>query len=338
LIRADASPRIGAGHATRCLALAQRWRDDGGRVSRAFCPGPGDLAESYASEGVELVPITASAGSPEDAAETVALAGHRVADWVVVDGYQFGPDYRCTLRRAGFRVLQLDDHGLVKDDHAHILLNQNIDAGESMYPVRWWKTRLLLGPRHALLRREFSDWQGWRRVIPPVARKVLVSLGAGPHPETETVVRALRLLEIEQLEAIVVGADSVSPSGEGDRADSVSIRFVKHLADMARWMAWADVAVSAGGSTCWEMAFMGLPNLVLILAENQRGNAHGLDAQGVAMSLGWGHEARADDIAGLLGRLILDPDRRQAMSASGKQLVDGLGARRVVDVLSEPLE
>lgn len=338
LIRADASPRIGAGHATRCLALAQRWKDDGGRVSRAFCPGAGDLGESYASEGVALLPVAASAGSREDAAETAVLASDRAVDWVVVDGYQFGPDYRRSLRRAGFRVLQLDDHGLVKDDHAHIVLNQNVDAGESMYPTRGLKTRLLLGPQHALLRREFSAWRDWRREIAPTARKFLVSLGGGPHPETETVVRALRLLEIERLEAIVVGPVSETPSREEDRGDSISIRFVKHLDDMPHGMAWADVAVSAGGSTCWEMAFMGLPNLVLVLAENQRGIANGLDARGVAISLGWGHEIRAGDIARPLGRLILDPDRRQAMSASGRRLVDGLGARRVVDILRETLE
>jgi UDP-2,4-diacetamido-2,4,6-trideoxy-beta-L-altropyranose hydrolase len=338
LIRADASPRIGAGHATRCLALAQRWRDDGGRVSRAFCPGAGDMWESYASEGIELLPVGAPAGSPEDAAETAAVARDRAVDWVVVDGYQFGPDYRRILRRAGLRVLQLDDHGLVKDEHAHILLNQNVDVDESMYPACGLKTRLLLGPRHVLLRREFSAWRGWRREIAVRARKVLVTLGGGPQKETETVVRALRQLDIEPLEAIVVGAVSTNSSPEDNETGSVSIRFVKHLADMPHWMAWADVAVSAGGSTCWEMAFMGLPNLVLVLAENQRGIARRLDARGVANSLGWGHEVRAGDIAGPLRGLILDPDRRQAMSASGKHLVDGLGARRVVDVLRETFE
>ena len=193
------------------------------------------MGAAYASEGVELLPIAAASGSLEDAAETAVLARQRLVDWVVVDGYQFGPDYRRILRLAGFRVLQLDDHGLVKDEHADVLLNQNVDASESMYPARGMTTRLLLGPAHALLRRGFSAWRGWRREFAPRAGKILVSLGGGPHPETATVVRALRLLEIEHLEAIVVGAVSDSPAPEADQADSVSIRFVKHLADMPRW-------------------------------------------------------------------------------------------------------
>ena len=45
---------------------------------------------------------------------------------------------------------------------------------------------------------------------------------------------------------------------------------------MPELMAWADVGVSAGGLTSWELAFMGLPGIVIVTAANQTGVAAAL--------------------------------------------------------------
>ncbi len=50
---------------------------------------------------------------------------------------------------------------------ADLVLNQNAFADEGLYPRRDASTRLLLGPRFALLRHEFVEWRGWEREIPP---------------------------------------------------------------------------------------------------------------------------------------------------------------------------
>ena len=65
---------------------------------------------------------------------------------------------------------------------------------------------------------------------------------------------------------------------------------------MPQLMAWADLAVSAAGTTCWELAFMGLPMLLVVLADNQRPNATCLDELGVAGNLGWHGELSEDKV------------------------------------------
>jgi spore coat polysaccharide biosynthesis predicted glycosyltransferase SpsG len=100
-------------------------------------------------------------------------------------------------------------------------------------------------------------------------------------------------------------------------------------------MAWGDVAVSGGGSTCWELAFMGLPNLALALADNQRGIADGLGRAGVAENLGWFEEVNEETIATRLEDLLKDRARRAEMGRRGRKLVDGRGPERVVDTLSQ---
>jgi spore coat polysaccharide biosynthesis predicted glycosyltransferase SpsG len=100
-------------------------------------------------------------------------------------------------------------------------------------------------------------------------------------------------------------------------------------------MAWADIAVSAGGSTCWEMTFMGVPLAIISLAENQKPIAEGLDWYGAGLNLGRHLSINDADIAKLLRLLICDRRRRAQMSQYGQHLVDGHGSARVATKLME---
>jgi RimJ/RimL family protein N-acetyltransferase len=110
------------------------------------------------------------------------------------------------------------------------------------------------------------------------------------------------------------------------------LQLVQNATHMPELMAWADVAISAGGSTCWEMAFMGLPSLILVLAENQAAVAKGLAERGVAVNLSGspGGTIEPASLASQVQTLLTDPDRRRLMSEAGQQLVDGQGVKRVI--------
>jgi spore coat polysaccharide biosynthesis predicted glycosyltransferase SpsG len=117
------------------------------------------------------------------------------------------------------------------------------------------------------------------------------------------------------------------------RSAGCGIHLVHNPPDMASLMAWADLAVSAGGSTCWELAFMGLPALTLVLAENQRGVVAGLSQAGAVGTLGWYAEISDEQIAIRLVSLLEDRTLRRQMSDLGRELVDGLGTERLVESL-----
>src|SRR5262249_6250570 len=145
-----------------------------------------------------------------DAEETIAHAGRLESKWVVVDGYQFGPDYQKLLKAAGLRVLFLDDYGHSTHFSADFVLNQNVSARASFYSDREAGTRLLLGPKYALLRRQFIPWRDWVRSVTSDCRKLLVMMG-GSDPEnlTALVIDALQLANLENLETtIVVGGSN----------------------------------------------------------------------------------------------------------------------------------
>src|SRR5207248_6351287 len=126
--------------------------------------------------------------------------------------------------------------------------------------------------------------------IPERARHVLVTFG-GSDPENASALacRALAALDDPGLEARVV----VGPSNPHARAlaaiaeeGRARIELVTATDKMPELMAWADVAICAGGSTCWELAFLGAPAIVITLADNQRGNTRGLAAAKIAVDGG----------------------------------------------------
>ena len=337
-IRTDASEKVGTGHVMRCLALAQGWREAGGDAVFAMATDAPLLKKRLAEEGFEVEWLAAEPGSSEDAVAAARLTQEKGASWVVVDGYHFGHDYQRALKDAGANVLFIDDNGHACRYCADIVLNQNIHADESMYADREPHTRLLLGTRYVLLRREFLKWKRWRRGIPDVARKVLVTLG-GSDPENVTLkaVEALGSVEIDGLEAVVVvGGSNRNYDGLcAAVADSpASIRVERDVRDMSELMAWADVAVSAAGSTCWELAFMGLPQITIVTVENQELVGAELAAMGPV--IGWGRltNRSAIDVTSALSKLCVAGPRRRAMSSGARQQVDGLGAERVASELA----
>jgi spore coat polysaccharide biosynthesis predicted glycosyltransferase SpsG len=199
---------------------------------------------------------------------------------------------------------------------------------------------LLLGPRYALLRREFRKWQGWKREIPVVAGKVLVTLGgADPDNVTLKVIKALKEITISDLEVkVVIGpANPNKETLEQEVASKPNFKLPENVTNMPELMAWADIAVTAGGSTCLEMAIMGLPNIVIVLAENQRPIAEKLHVFGAVLNLGWSTELPVGDIMQAVNLLLLSQEKREQISIQGKELVDWDGGRLVCQEMMQIL-
>lgn len=336
LIRADGSPTIGTGHVMRCLALAQAWQDRGGFVVFASAECTASLTRRLEAKHCELRRLRVEAGSAGDSEATAALAGELDACWVVADGYQFKSGFQRAICDRGRRLLLFDDYGHAGEYEADIVLNQNFGAESALYSRRAPRTRLLMGPRYALLRPEFEKFRQWKRRIPPIARKVLVTMGgADPNNTTAETVAALR--SIPNIEAVVV-AGGGNPHLEELETEvkraGAAFKLIVDATNMAELMAWADVAIAAAGSTAWELAFMGLPSLLFTLAENQTHNATALAAAGISGLLESG--AQSGDLSRALESLLQDPTTRARMSAEGRQVVDGAGSDRVAGILSFP--
>lgn len=331
LVRADASVRQGTGHIMRCLALAQRWRRTGS-VIFAVAECPPALIERLHREGCEVRELAVAPGSKQDAQAVVGLADEIQAAWIAVDGYHFDSDYQREIHASNRRLLVLDDFGHAQDYSADFVLNQNLDAEAGWYQRRRPTTRLLLGPQFALLREEYAPWRDHERKTADAGRKILVTLGgADADNVTSRVLEAISRLNDVETMVVLGGGNPHRAAIEAVVAERApAMRLVVDTHEMPQLMAWADVAVAAGGSTTWEFALLGLPSLLLILADNQAPVAAALERRGVSISLGRAEETAPAEIAIALRKLLDDPVARTRMSRAGRTLVDGNGAARTV--------
>jgi UDP-2,4-diacetamido-2,4,6-trideoxy-beta-L-altropyranose hydrolase len=339
IIRADASAEIGTGHVLRCLALAQRWQAAAGRAVFVLAEATLSVRARLAAEGCEVILLAVPRGSAADAERTAEIARVRGAHWIVADGYGFGAAWQQCVRAAGLRLMAIDDGCREGGWAADTVLNPNLGASAEPYARCGAETRLLLGARFALLRREFTAQRPAERAFAPGARRVLVTFG-GSDPAHATADAVAALQTVPGLEVVVVAGGSNPRLAELEalvgRAGA-GFRLAVDPADLPELMAQADVAVSAAGSTAWELAFLGLPAVLVAVADNQRPIAAALDAQGAAVDFGRVSEHEPAALAREVAALLADADRRRTMSARGRMALDGRGADRVAAALGAPL-
>jgi UDP-2,4-diacetamido-2,4,6-trideoxy-beta-L-altropyranose hydrolase len=287
--------------------------------------------------GMKVDRLAAGGGTAEDANQTAHLAAKENALWIVVDGYRFRSAYQSAIKEAGFKLLFIDDNGHAETYSADLVLNQNIHAKPSLYAKREPSTRFLLGPRYAMLRREFRQWRNWQREIPATGRKILVTMGGSdPSNLTAKAIDAIKQLSDPNLETVVLlGGSNPHLCPVQAAIQKESMRLIADAADVPEWMTWAEVAVAGAGTTFWEMCFLGLPGVLLVLAENQASVAAAADKMGIAWSMGKGTEATSAAIARKLAELLNSKEQRTSQSEKGRKLVDGRGAERVVAFLSD---
>jgi UDP-2,4-diacetamido-2,4,6-trideoxy-beta-L-altropyranose hydrolase len=334
LIRADASVAMGTGHIMRCLALAQAWQGAGGTALFAAAEITAAMRSRLAEERCEVVDLACAAGSAQDAEQTSALARARNAAWVVVDGYQFESNYQKMIKDAGSKLLFLDDYGHSDYYYADLVLNQNLDANERQYPGREPNTRLLLGTKYCLLRREFSVWRDWEREIAPVARKVLITMG-GSDPDNVTgfVVDALVSMQDSNLHCTIL-APPDHPARAAREALGSHKKYVEWKApvsDMSNLIAQADFGILAAGGTLWEFLYMGCPVLSFARNRVQQRILTELQSRGMVQPLGNPREVTIDSTALAILELAASEQKRARMAHLGRREVDGRGAERVCD-------
>jgi UDP-2,4-diacetamido-2,4,6-trideoxy-beta-L-altropyranose hydrolase len=339
VIRADASVAGGTGHVMRCLALAQACKARGWEVQFVLAQSTPNLDKRLLEAGLLISRADFAPGSRADASGTVELAHSAGASWIVADGYGFNAAWQREIKAGNLRLLLLDDYGHADHYSADLVLNQNLHASERAYANRESYTRLLLGPRFVLLRDEFVKHGKLERKIANCARKILVTLG-GSDPDNVSRDVLEILVAITEIEIIVVAGGS-NPHLETLRrliSEMPAVTLVIDALDMPDLMEWADLAIAAGGTTSWELAFTGLPSLVITLADNQEAISAALDRAGLAIRLGkWETNAKAR-LVEVFSLLLSDVRRREEMSRTGRELVDGLGRERVLDMLKDQAE
>ncbi len=340
--RADASLYIGSGHIARCMTLAGELRRRGAEitfVSRAH-PGhqiallerAGFTAAILSGEGLqppqtEDYAAWRGVSEDQDARETLAAVG--TCDWLVTDHYGLGTTWEGLVRSGAAKIAAIDDLNRAHD--ADLVIDQNLSDRPARYDQTPASAKKLLGPAFALLGEEY---RAVTRVTvrDDVARICVFFGGADPKGAVVAAAEALSSPPFAgvHLDVVVGGASPHRRTLEAWAARRGRAAVHAGLPGLSTLMATADLAVGGGGIAMLERCCIGLPQIVLTIAENQVPGTRALAAQNAVVHLG-PFDTGKDRLAEAVATLAADANRRRALSDLGQLLVDGWGSSRVAE-------
>lgn len=340
--RTDASPVIGSGHLIRCLALADALKSGGATCHFLMAACPDGLARLVQEQGHQLVRLALPPDSDDltDAEVVRSVLRAQRPDWLVVDHYQLDLQWESRVADAAGALMAIDD--LANRHHdCRLLLDQT--PGRDPDDYRYLtppQCRRLIGLRHALMRTEFSSVRRQQQGVraPASIARVLITLGGMDSTNvTGSVLEALRGSQLPDTARITVVMGSDAPWRKQVEQQLASLpwraEILSGVRDMATLMSSCDLAISAAGSTLWELCCIGLPMIAIVTADNQRHGAAALKAAGGCVLI---DDSRA--IGGTLPSLLnglLPREPRATLSANAWALVDGDGARRTAAAMQE---
>ena len=332
-IRVDSSLQIGTGHIARCLALAEELRKKGAKVE-FFCLNlPGNVAHLASNQGFPVHFLDSDPG--EECARILQAAIPRF-DALIVDHYQLDASWERLVRPHVDKLLVLDD--LANRPHdCDLLVDPNF--GEKI-ELRYAELvssdcKQLLGPSYALLRKEFSEVRVRAEALrsPPSEIKHLLIFYGGIDltDETTKTLDALDKLGRQDLSVdVVIGERNPQRDLIEKRlAGRAGYRCLIQVENMAELMLSAQLAIGAGGTNSWERCCLGLPSLVVSVADNQVLVCLELDRSGYHFYLGHHSEVSVEILAQAISDRLERAEETRTRGLKAMDLVDGLGCEKV---------
>jgi UDP-2,4-diacetamido-2,4,6-trideoxy-beta-L-altropyranose hydrolase len=328
--RVDASPDIGIGHLMRCLALSEELRRRGHECSFLLQTAHPEVLERIKKFRWIYHLLPQASPLQQDLGAVIKYLFDDTVDWVVTDHYQIDSSYVKEIKRQGFHVMSIDDTAQMHY-YSDLVVNQNIGAEKLTFSAEPY-TALLLGPTYVMLRDELLKRAEKKNNF--TVKKLLITLG-GTDPDNFLLSILHSLEEVAKDIDILAVIGPFNPHGIALHAfqntTDMRLDLIQSPTNMADLYMQADIAISAGGSSCYELAYFGIPNLMVTVADNQLSIAHEMDKQRIGMYLGGKQEVQQDCLKDKVKELLKNQSLRKHMSEKGRKLIDGKGKERIVD-------
>lgn len=333
-IRADGNAQVGSGHIMRCLTIAEEIKKldtveflCADKESAALVERSGFIGRVLAEVPFSEAELVKLAGLVQKLRESVSL---------LIDSYTATAEY--VKAAAGLcRVICMDDMGR-QVFPADVMINYNIYAKQEQYEALYAKAAkkplFLLGNRFVPVRRQFQDR---KYTVNAVAGNLLLTTGGGDVDNLAgEILKALKRHPVTGNLHVHVVSGAFNPHYETlmkQAGEENGVTVYKNVQDMAELMSRCELAITAGGSTIYELCALGVPFVCFAYVKNQEEAVSYFAEHGIAKSAGYMEGNTIAKIVALTAELASSADLRRECYEKERKLVDGLGAERLAERL-----
>lgn len=329
-IRADMNQIIATGHIMRCLAIADAARETG--EDTVFLLADTQAVELLENRGYAYVVLNTPWNEMDKELETIKsiINEHNIKS-LLIDSYQVTEKYLEELTKVT-RTIYLDDLNAFHYPVDSIICYANYYkkfAYEVNYPI----DKLHLGLQYVPLRKEFQNCSP-KEIKERVENLLLLSGGTDNYHVLRSLLESIDIEEYRQIYVICGKYNADYEMLKMKYQDHPNISIHKAVTDMKRYMEQADLVITAGGSTLYELCAVGTPAISYSFADNQLDNVRKFQEDGI---IDYAGDIRYDNVMGnvvsLMGKYMSNKMLCQERSAKMQKIVDGYGARRIVEII-----
>jgi len=337
--RVDANTTVGTGHLMELISLV-------GALKKKINFEPVFIIskDGFSEQRLRKSEINNIYNVPEDADEKseiksiLEIMNREECNILVFNLLNKSKDYYEELHQSIEKTCIILDDGELVNKPATLAINfsiiQNPDYYNGLGPL------CLIGPEYAPL--DESILSGKPIEIRNNVKRIFINQGGGdPYGLTFKIISALNNLHLNQDMCVLVGGafrDGYLEKMEClKRKKFNNCKFYSNISHdrVFGLMESADLAITAAGNMLYELAYFGIPSVVICHHEKHNDVAKAFEKHEAVINLGIGDRLNEDDIAGTVTNIINDYDRRKYLSGNMKELVDGKGVQRVADKLLE---
>lgn len=330
-IRVDGNDIIATGHVMRCLAIAEKMRKIGEDVTFILADEcPKDIIEN---RGFRTISLDSDWQNMEaEIPKLRKVIEENKIEMLLIDSYYVTSKYVEELRKK-IKVAYIDDF----NDYSlnvDLLINYNIYASVLEYGNI---KNLALGTEFVPLRQEFQNIVA--KDVSKVSKILITSGGTDNYNITDKILS--RVKQCEWFETftyyVVIGKYNKNKDLLQNKWGNVSnIKLLCDISNMSKYMQMCDVAISAGGTTVYELCASGIPSILYTIADNQLSMARAFQERNL---IPWAGDVRIDEekcldkIIFYLQQYAVDYERRKNTSEAMQAVVDGKGCQRIAEAI-----
>lgn len=329
-IRADGSSTIGMGHIIRCITLANEFKTR--NIEVLFITKKNEIVNKLLYENnIKTVNIVTKNLYKEVKEVKEILVNNQIKS-IIVDSYYLNEDYLLQLHNSCKLLISIDDNNLYKYP-SDIIINGNIYATEMIYYKKDISVKLLLGSKYIILREEFR--KSYPIKIKDKVENVLITMGGSDiNSFTPIVINSIKDIDVN-INVIIGNGFKCTEEIQKACKDSSNTNLIYNPTNMADVMKENDIAISASGTTAYELGVLGIPTILIPQAENQIKLSQKVHELNMMLNMGDHRKIKDNEIKNTLLNLIKNKSMRERMNKLSTNFVDKNGVNRIVDEILE---